>query len=203
MAAGMVRAIVGAAVWGATGVMAALPSAELRVTGKMAAPRCEVIVPEQGRYDLGKISAHSQTATPIALPPVTQTWRIRCDEATHLAVIPVDNRRGMTGVGAGAYFGLGYGEQSLGYYQLGVGAVRIDLADATAYTAGQPAMKGGLIPLVPGVRTSWQLPDTRLRSGRQFSMDITVFPWLTDGGSALAGGEKLEGAATLDFIFGL
>ncbi|EPM1538071.1 hypothetical protein [Serratia ureilytica] len=178
-------------------------SGELTVAGKMAASRCEVIAPNGGTYDFGKLTTDQSTAG-VVPAPMTQTWQVRCDGATYLAVEPEDNRAGTASRADAAHFGLGGdAARPLGYYRLTLSKAQIDRAPAVAYTAGQALSQAGGMSLMSGVRTQWQMPDNTARAGRQFAVDITVAPWLTQQSASLSDVVKLDGSVTMNFIFGL
>jgi hypothetical protein len=206
MKTGIFRAMAAASALLSGGALAAGMSGELRVTGTLAPSRCEIMAPNGGVYDFGRIAVAPgrADAQDRALAPMTQTWQIRCDGATYLAVEPEDNRVGTASREGAAHFGLG-GKlaRPLGYYRLTLSQPRIDSAPAAAYTAGVPRAAAGGMPLMPGARTQWRTPDNAARSGQQFAADITVSPWLAHQSGPVSEGEILDGSVTLNFIFGL
>lgn len=193
-----------------TGCLAGLPSTEIKVTGEIEPSRCEIIAPNNGVYDFGKIRWSSGLNGPMVLPAMTQSWRVRCGSAAYLDIIPEDNRAWAGGNMGRAYFSLGRrGSQTLGKYSLGISNSRIDRVAVRSRTAGQSTSQAGISLLVPGERTRWLVPDSvsqlsRLApAGRVFSLDITVSPQLTIPENAAAEAVSLDGSVTLDFAFGI
>ncbi|HGM5574382.1 TPA: DUF1120 domain-containing protein [Serratia marcescens] len=185
---------------------AGMPNGELQVTGKMAAPRCEMIVPNNGVYDLGKIDGRALAAGETALPPQTLTWQVRCDRAVPLAVVPQDNRASMARAARGSrevFFSLGSAARPLGYYRLSAGQARIDRAAVALQTVGEPMARSGRVPLLPGVRTFAVLPARGAAMGQWHSIDITVSPVLGTVDAAAVSGEPIDGSATLEFMFAI
>lgn len=200
----MFRGLAGAWVLLSTGGLAAGLSGEVTVVGNVTAARCEVIAPNDGIYDLGRIAVAEKAAGPMALPPVTRTWRVQCDNPTYLAVVPQDNRAGAARGAGSAEFGLGDERgKALGYFRLGVSRVLIDQAAVAAQTLGQPMSGAGITPLLAGTRTRWLMSDNTARAGQTFAADITVFPWLTMPERAVTDRVVFDGSVTLNFIFGL
>lgn len=193
------------------GVLAGMPSGEVKVIGQIESPRCEIVAPNNGVYDFGRIKRPRGSNNTFNLPAITQSWRVRCDSAAYLGITPQDNRFRPVGNAAASYFSLGVnGPRTLGIYRLGVSNARIDRAAVVPQTSGQPISRAGvagITPLIPGIRTSWLLPKnvTRARTlaGRLFSVDITIFPRLTLPENAATEAMSLDGSATLDFTFGI
>lgn len=198
-----------------TGCLAAgLPSTDIKVTGEIEPSRCEIIAPNNGVYDFGKIRWSNRFTNrfngPLILPAMTQSWRVRCGSAAYLDITPEDNRAWAGDNMGGAYFSLGRsGTQMLGKYRLGISNSRIDRTVVRSRVAGQPMPQTGISLLVPGERTRWLVPDSvsqvaRLApAGRVFSLDITVSPQLTIPENAAAEAASLDGSVTLDFTFGI
>lgn len=190
--------------------LAGMPSSDIKVVGEIASSRCEIVAPNNGVYDFGKIRLPSGSNGMITLPAITQSWRVRCDSAAYLEIIPEDNRVGASGNMAGGYFSFGgHGTQTLGKYRLGISNSQVDRAAVRSRTAGQPRSHADITPLVPGMRTRWLIPDnlpqlTRLApAGKVFSLDITVSPQLTIPKNAVTEAVSLDGSVTLDFAFGI
>lgn len=201
--------MVGATSLLSVGCLAAMPSGEVKVIGEIASPRCEIIAPNSGVYDFGRISRSSGTQGWINLPVITQSWRVKCSSAAYMDIIPQDNRfRPGADMGA-AYFSLGgNGTRTLGRYLLGVSNARIDQMAVIPQTSGQPTSRSGITTLVPGVRTRWLVPENNVTragssAGRLFSVDITVSPRLTLPDNEAVEAMSLDGSATLDFTFGI
>lgn len=184
--------------WGATGGM----NADITVTGDISASTCEIIAPNNGTYNFGKISATSGKSE--VLMPITQTWRVRCTGDTLLSIEPQDNRVGTASRNGAAYFGLGGDDaQPLGYYRLKLSQAKIGNQEAVAYTSGQAFSRNGDTYLMSGVRTQWLMPDRTTRMDKIYSIDITVSPWLEQDKLPLAEGGVLNGSVTLNFFYGL
>lgn len=176
----------------------------LTVSGGVSPARCEVLVPNNGVYDLGLINTLDSTLGPKALPPVTRTWRIRCDNPTTLAVIPEDNRATSAGSIGNTHFGIGGdGEASLGYFELGISRARTDQRAVMLKTAERPASGGGITPLLPDKRSQWVTEDNIVQAGKVFDVDITVYPWINPRTRMVMDQVKFDGSVTLNFIFGL
>ncbi|WP_411754907.1 hypothetical protein [Serratia sp. (in: enterobacteria)] len=193
-----------------TGCLAGLPSVEIKVAGEIEPSRCEIIAPNNGVYDFGKIRWPSRLNGPMTLPAMTQSWRVRCGSAAYLDIIPEDNRAWAGGNMGGAYFSLGRRDsQTLGKYMLGISNSRVDRVAVRSKTVGQPMSQAGISSLLPGKRTRWLIPDnvsqiTRLApAGRVFSLDITVSPQLTIPENVATEAVSLDGSVTLDFAFGI
>lgn len=178
--------------------------ADVKVSGKIASSRCEVIAPNNGLYDLGRIKTLDKVSGPVALPPVTRTWRVKCDHPTTLSVIPEDNRvTAARGIG-NTHFTFGNdGETSLGYFKLGISRAQIDNRQVMLKTAGQSISNGASTPLLPGIRTQWITKDEIVQAGNVFDVDITVFPWLNPRAKMVKNQLKVDGSVTLNFVFGL
>ena len=104
-------------VLGMAAAHAAPPTAELKVKGKLGVPICNITAPDNGVYDLGRISAvQVKPGTTItSLPTMSKTWIVNCDSPTYLSYRAIDNR---TATSSTINYGLGFinGTGKIGYY---------------------------------------------------------------------------------------
>ncbi|WP_431224736.1 hypothetical protein ACQ86O_07690 [Serratia sp. L9] len=203
----MLKKIAGATMLLSASCLAGMSPGEVKVVGEIILPRCEVIAPNNGVYDFGKIKLPENSNS---LPALTQSWRVKCDSAAYMDIIPEDNRSQSTGNHGAGYFSLGggRGSQSMGNYRLGISNARIDRTAVVPQTAGRPMARAGIMSLLPGKRTRWEMPANVMmragpQAGRIFSLDITVYPQLTLPENAATEAMSLDGSATLDFTFGI
>ncbi|MNG80284.1 hypothetical protein D3C79_389140 [compost metagenome] len=183
---------------------AGAPAVDIRVVGILAAPGCFVVAPNNGVYDLGTLPVTSGKSTKIALAPLSQTWRIQCEAETYLKLLATDNRAVVGTSSEPASYGLlgRSGGEALGYYY-------VEIANATVN--GKPARVlapggGDSARMRSGRPMGWWQGDVALHSGRLFSADITVYPFLTAAGAAKSRaleGETVDGSMTISFEFGL
>lgn len=188
-----------------SGSVLATTSTELTVSGTLSQPACNVIPPGNGTYDFGQIiPAAQQRSGGMTLPAITQTWQVRCDGETYLAVIPTDNRMSTRSKTGEHYFGLGNGENGkpLGYFQLSVAQTAVEAATVAPRNLGNNAVAHGGIPLKSGVRTDLLAQDRSRAGGRNYLLDITVMPYLA-GDVPVTETASLDGSVTLNFAFGL
>jgi len=189
------------------GHLAAAPTSELRVTGEVQHPGCVVISPKGGSYDFGALERESAAkGEVVALPAMTQAWRVRCDGAAYLAVTPMDNRMMTVSTPAETHFGLGTTSEgaALGYFQLGVTNARVDGSRAMLKTAhGEVLSSQGKALLSTGKRVEWRMVNDVRRGAKDYAMDITVTPYLALGNIDPASSAELDGSVTLNFDFGL
>ncbi|HGM6909885.1 TPA: hypothetical protein ACKQDN_002863 [Serratia marcescens] len=184
------------------------PAVEIRVVGNLAAPGCSVITPNNGVYDLGILPTSSAKSTAVALAPLRQTWRIQCEADTYLKLLSTDNR---AFAGGASKMPTSYnllapeGGDALGYYYVEISNATVNGKPARLLTQG-----GGdsatATRMRSGDRMEWGQAEGAMRSGRLFSADITIYPFLTTTGVAKSRtfeGEKLEGSMTMGFEFGL
>ncbi|MGF6192506.1 DUF1120 domain-containing protein [Serratia sp. 2723] len=194
----------------------AAPSAEIKVTGELITPTCDVTLNKNGVFDYGKIN---QTLINDKQPTslgndLNDTVKVQCSAPTPLTFKLTDNRLGTASMAGSKYFGLGNvnGSGKLGYYTLNTGAGFVD---------GQPAAiivvsPNGTISGAPmsstlehsGQRLGWRAMGnpTELAIGKQFELPLTSKAFLAKK-SEMQGGisedVSLDGSATLEFGFGL
>lgn len=188
-----------------SGQLQAVPSAELKVSGKITYSGCSVIAGNNGVYDYGNVGNYGATDKARILPTLKQTWQVRCDGDTSLAVVPTDNRAATRSVVDPRHFGLGnvVGGQSIGYFLLGLSHASVNGQRAALQARGPASVLPGTeIALVSGERTDWVFPDNRRAQGRVYVMDISVMPVLA-ADIPVTDKTVLDGSVTLNFIFGL
>jgi hypothetical protein len=191
------------------GHLAAAPVSELRVIGEVRQPGCVVIPPNGGSYDFGTIPRVSASnGEIIALPSMTLTWQVRCDDAAYLAVTPMDNRMMTVSSRAETHFGLGATSEgvALGYFQLGVTNAQVDGSRAMLKTPHGEALSSqrSAALLATGKRVEWgMVNDVRRGAAKDYAMDITVTPFLAPGNIDSTSPAELDGSVTLNFDFGI
>ncbi|CQJ65199.1 DUF1120 domain-containing protein [Yersinia enterocolitica] len=197
---------------GMTAAHAAPPTAELKVKGKLSVPTCNVMAPDGGVYDLGKISAtniKSGVAT-TALTPITKTWTITCDADTYLTYTPQDNRSGSESASGGHNYGLGLvnGTGKIGYYTVKMSNAKIDnvASNIVCIQPGQAADCTTMSNVLKGELQGWSNADKSLKAGKTFSADLEVSAVLA-GSTTMAGpiteDSKIDGSMTMNFAFGI
>ncbi|WP_145518233.1 DUF1120 domain-containing protein [Yersinia mollaretii] len=187
------------------------PTAELKVVGSLKVPGCTIVAPDNGVYDLGRLSSSlikSGTAT-TTLPAITKNWTVNCDAETYLNFTPIDNRKASTSVPSTTNFGMGSvnGTGKIGYYtaQMKNGTVNgkpsnVFSSASTAFAATTTAN------LTTGLRTGWSSAANTQSVGKVFTADIMVIPVLagtTTMGGPITEDAKIDGSLTMNFAFGI
>ncbi len=194
---------------------AATPTADLKVKGKLGVPTCTVIAPDNGVYDLGKISATNikSGTTTTALPTVTKTWVTTCDTETYLTYTVQDNRSGSESATGGGNYGLGFvnGTGKIGYYTFLMTNPKVDNVSANIRCDGPP--ESGAEPnctttsrMYKNYTQGWSNADNSLKAGKTFSIDIAVHTVLA--GAATMNGPvtedtQIDGSTTINFAFAI
>ncbi|CNG96085.1 MULTISPECIES: DUF1120 domain-containing protein [Yersinia] len=199
-------------VLGMAAAHAAPPTAELKVKGKLSVPTCNVIAPDGGIYDLGKISAaniKSGTTTTV-LTPIKKTWTITCDAETYLSYKHLDNRSESASHVSTSSYGLGFvnGTGKIGYYTIIMSNAKIDNATSNlvciALDGSSPCTTTS--NLVKGEVHAWANADKSLKAGKTFSADLEVSAVLA-GTTTMNGpineDTQIDGSMTLNFAFGI
>ncbi|MHA7847530.1 DUF1120 domain-containing protein [Serratia sp. D1N4] len=199
------------------GAQAVAPVAELKVAGKINVPTCSISVPDNGVYDLGKVSsALVQPAAKTSLPPLMKSWVVTCDSQTYLTITPTDNRSDsvvITTPGAGVtnHYGLGFvnGTGKIGAFQphiantSTVDGVRVALCKGIP---GQCTLQAASTYLSKGNQVSWATANNQLQAGKVFRADISIYPDLASSeimNGALTDKTKIDGSMTLSFAFAI
>ena len=170
---------------------------ELKVTGELTKPGCQIEATKQGVYELGKLE---RVASMRALPSMTQTWKISCESETYLSMTPLDNRHGISTTDF--MLNDSYGNV-VGSYQMRVGNIRVDQNTKMMGLIGQQSKSSNI--LQPSTRTDWLSADGARQAGSTFTVDITILPQISVPESVMANAELIvfNGATTLNFMFGL
>ncbi|EPN2807056.1 DUF1120 domain-containing protein [Serratia marcescens] len=188
------------------GHLAAAPMLEVQVLGDIQHPGCTVMAPNGGTYDFGTVARTTTTrGGVVALPVITQTWRVRCEGDAYLSVTPVDNRQATRNVSDSIHFGLGHTADghALGYFRMGVSNARQGTASAVLLTLGEGRAPYAQAFLTTGKRTEWGGENGLRRSAHEYAVDITVMPYVSVGEEAMPSTVALDGSVTLNFTFGI
>lgn len=170
---------------------------ELKVTGELTKPGCQIEATKQGVYELGKLERAASTRI---LPSMTQAWIISCESETYLSITPLDNRHGISTTDF--MLNDSYGNV-VGSYQMRVDNIKVDQLPKMMGLAGQQSKSSNT--LQPSTRTDWLAVDGARQAGSTFAVDITVLPHIDVPKSVMASGEPIvfNGVTTLSFMFGL
>ncbi|CNE86877.1 beta-fimbriae major subunit [Yersinia rohdei] len=190
---------------------AATPTAELKVIGTLTVPSCTIIAPDEGVYDLGRLSSSlvkSGTAT-TALTEQTKTWTVNCDADTYLNFTPVDNRAASASAVATNNFGLGNVNETgkIGYYNTVIKQGTVDGKASNLFSSATSTFAvATAVFLTTGLRTGWSSAANTQSSGKVFTADIAVRPYLagtTGMGGPITEDVKIDGSLTMNFAFGI
>lgn len=203
-------AAVSAALVGATVAHAAPPTADLKVTGKLAVPGCTVTTANDGAYDFERISAAmikpGTTGTPLS--PISQPWTITCDALTFMSFSVIDNRAATSAAAGATFFGLGAvnGTGKLGSYTVQLENPTVDGTKSNTYATSGTTFTGATTAyLGTNTKHGWASGNTQL-AGKVFSADLKVTPTLagtTTMNGPVTDTVDLDGSLTLNFAFGL
>ncbi|BEM64672.1 DUF1120 domain-containing protein [Serratia sp. IR-2025] len=193
--------------------LAAGPSAEIKVTGELTAPTCDVTLPQGGVFDFGSISHTLVSATqPTSLGHAGGSYMtVNCSMETPLTFRVVDNRLGTASISGSKYLGLGNvnGSGKLGYYTLNAKMPQIDgrLGSMFGTTNGTIGSLSSDIPLEHGKRFGWAPSgQQKLAIGKKFEVMMVAEAFLAkkaDMQGGIGDDVKLDGSTTLEFGFGL
>ncbi|CAI1517301.1 TPA: DUF1120 domain-containing protein [Serratia fonticola] len=193
----------------------AAPSAEIKVTGELITPTCDVTLDKNGVFDYGKINQtliNDKQATSLG-NALDDTVKVQCSAPTLLTFKLTDNRLGTASMAGNKYFGLGNvnGNGKLGYYTL---------KGQIGYVDGEPASiivvsPNGTISSAPqpsafehDQRLGWRKMayPTELAVGKNFELPLNLEAFLAKK-SEMQGGisedVNLDGSATIEFGFGI
>ncbi|WP_406902917.1 DUF1120 domain-containing protein [Serratia marcescens] len=193
-------------------VNAAGMSPEISIKGDMSAPGCTIIPPNNGEYNLGKISSNIvRENEEVALTSVSggQSWQVQCDAATYLSFTVVDNREGTASKEGTTNFGLGPVNEKgkLGYYRVKMFNPIVDGSMSSIYsTSGSQFSAVKEVYLDKGKTMGWAASDNQQAAGKRFSAYLDVQPVLAsakDMNGPIADSSKLDGAMTMNFSFGI
>ncbi len=192
---------------------AAPPVAELKVKGQLVVPVCTVAASDDGVYDFGKQSATLVKPNAYTnLTPMVKTWTVTCDAETYLNLTPTDNRADSTSAVANANFGLGKvnTDGKIGYYTATMSKATVDNTSTSLFSTRNNVIASADVAattaIATGGRSGWAASSTTQKSGKVFSADITVQPYLAS--SAIMQGPitddtNLDGSLTLSFAYGI
>ncbi|MBC3232067.1 DUF1120 domain-containing protein [Serratia fonticola] len=190
---------------------AAAPTAELKVTGTLTVPSCEIAAADDGVYDLGKLSATLvKPAATTTLNPISKTWTITCDADTYLNFSPVDNRAASSAAVATTNFGMGMvnGTGKIGYYTAQMRNATVDGKTSGLFTSASPTFTAyTTASITTGQRSGWaNSTGNQQQSGKVFAAEIVVTPELaslTSMNGAITDDANIDGSMTLNFAFGI
>ncbi|EPN2807054.1 DUF1120 domain-containing protein [Serratia marcescens] len=199
------------------GSIAALPSAEIQVTGLLITPACEVdvgpgLVADYVSINHTMIDATKPTSLGLNnLGPGNGKVKVTCDAETTLSFGVTDNQLGTASVAGSQNFGLGNVNQTgkLGYYTITAQEAWVNSVPQSLFvtTDGTVTTPVGVLKLEHGKRFGWADSGSRTMSvGKSFEMRLLVEAFLARKGDMHGGvGEdtKLDGSTTLNFGFGL
>lgn len=192
--------------------LAAGMSPELKVTGQMAVPSCEVSLDNEGVFDLGKIA--SSMIKPTQTSPLTTKVGIvtvDCGAETYLNFNVVDNREGTASTVNSTYFGLGNvnGTGKLGYYSIMLAGGSVDGIASNVFSApkGSTSFTATTSVAVDKNKVSgWATSHSVQNSGKRFTGNLQLTPVLASSasmGGPITEGVTLDGSATLNFVYGI
>ncbi|HFO2533852.1 TPA: fimbrial assembly protein [Yersinia enterocolitica] len=195
-------------VLGMAAAHAAPPTAELKVKGKLGVPICNITAPDNGVYDLGRISAvQVKPGTTISsLPTMSKTWIVNCDSPTYLSYRAIDNRTASrSDTSSTINYGLGFinGTGKIGYYTVLVDTPTVDGKKTFMYAPGKLA--GDSFYMAPSDDPYIFSNNAAIAtSGKSFGINMTVIPRLA-GTSTMNGSVtedvNIDGSATIIFAF--
>ncbi|MBH2784552.1 hypothetical protein I5L25_22400 [Serratia marcescens] len=178
------------------------PAAELSVNGEFKSPQCTIQSPNNGEYDIGKVSDKAKLDG-RNLSGMTQTWRVICDTDMMMHVTPTDNRVGKDRVADPERFGLwaGDGIGTVGFYYLEFTDASVDGAPAKMQMADSTMGRAQT-----GRSLTWIKENGEPANGKVFSVNITVLPQIS--GLNVMKEERTEkvnfgGSVTLSFNYGV
>ncbi|MEW5494391.1 hypothetical protein ABGT23_01885 [Enterobacter cloacae] len=187
-------------------------SPEITIKGDMSAPGCTINTPNNGQYELGKISASIiRDSDEVSLPSPNggMNWTVQCEAATFLSFQVVDNREGTASKEGSTHFGLGpiNGEGKIGYYRVKMFMPKVDSSAASLYTtSGSTFDAVKEVYLEKGKTMGWASGNNEQALGTSFSAYLDVLPVLAsskDMNGPVADSSKIDGAMTMNFSFGL
>ncbi|OVZ89769.1 fimbrial assembly protein [Yersinia frederiksenii] len=192
---------------------AATPTTELKVKGKIGVPSCTVIAPNNGVYDMGRLSATNVKAgtTVTVLPEMKKNWTITCDSTTYLSLSSVDNRlASVSDTTSTRNYGLGNINRTgkIGFYTVILSNASVDGTSTSMYyrVGTGAATLGTSLYLVNGYTYGWSNSTSTANFGKTFSADIAVTPTLA-GTSTMNGpiteDSNIDGSLTMNFSFGI
>ncbi|MBH1922352.1 DUF1120 domain-containing protein [Serratia surfactantfaciens] len=196
----------------AGGSLAAGPSAEIKVTGELVAPTCEVKLPNDGVFDYGSIN-HTKISRDKAVS-LGRTgggfMEVKCDAETPMTFNVIDNRLG-TASEAGKTFGLGNVNATgkLGFYAIMVYLPKVDGKNAKLFMTPDSTISSTDVSLFleHGKRVGWSpASGNTLAIGKNFTAEMAVEAYLAKSGDMHGGvgdDTHLDGSTTLEFGFGL
>lgn len=187
------------------------PTSKLKVIGTLTVPSCTVIAPNDGVYDIGKLSSSLVKAGIVmtSLTSMTKTWTVNCDADTYLNFIPIDNRAASASIVSPAAFGLGYvnGTGKIGYYTARMKNAIVDGKASSVFTTNNSSFTAAYTTdLINGMRTGWSFANNLQSTGKVFTADIVVVPVLagtTTMRGPLTDDAKIDGSLTMNFAFGI
>ncbi|MBH1922351.1 DUF1120 domain-containing protein [Serratia marcescens] len=193
-------------------VSAASMSPELKVKGQMAVPSCEVVIANDGVFDLGKLSNTLINSTAsTALAKSQKQLAVNCEAETFLNFTVVDNREGTASVTGGTHFGLGgvNGAGKLGYYKVSVLNATVNALSSSLYSVKKGTTTFSAASSVYIDKNNvigWAKSGNVQNSGKIFSAVLEVEPYLAstkDMNGPITDNVKLDGSSTLSFAYGI
>ncbi|WP_337261695.1 MULTISPECIES: DUF1120 domain-containing protein [unclassified Serratia (in: enterobacteria)] len=196
---------------------AAETTAELKVQGSIDIPTCTVAAPDNGVYDLGKLSSSLVSASATtSLAPMTKTWSVTCDSQTYLSITSTDNRAATASQTAPnlTNFGLGYinGTGKIGYYTV---SMRNGFVDGVARSIYYGAKGSSTLTAAPaGIgyflgstnRYGWSDTNAVPVAGRVFTADMRIIPVLASTATMngpVTDSSMIDGSMTINFSFAI
>lgn len=192
------------------GSLAAGPSAEIKVTGELVAPKCAINSPDM-TFNYGDTINPMliNDKAPVSLGMASAvTLTVECDAQTSLTFGVTDNRLGTASMSGSKYFGLGNinGSGKLGHYVIQASRPMVDQRPAGTFVGTIQAPQYS-VNLEHGKRSGWAQQAQRLLAiGQTFSLDVSTEAFLAKRGDMHGGvgdDTALDGSATLEFGFGL
>lgn len=206
--------------------MAEAPVAELKVTGMLEVPGCDVTVDgadavsAPAEYDAGTITPDQikPGAGTTALPDIEKIWTISCTGKTYLTFQARDEKDQTPTVNTNTAYGLGNvnNDGKLGYYEIWMSNGEVDVENTGTFTASNvfyaagTSIYGGAATWVYNQKLNykmgWSNTSGAMNAAHVFRAKLTVKPTLA-GTTAMKGpvtdNTSLDGLATLTFSFGL
>lgn len=201
---------------GMTAAQATAPTSELTVIGTLAIPSCTILAPNDGIYDIGKLSSSlikpgtvTAHAAMTALTPMTKKWVVTCDADTYLNFTPVDNRDASRHLAYTDTFGLGHVNSTgkIGYYVVWMKNGTVDGKVSQFFSSDTGTFSpNSEVALYNNRVTGWASAANIQTVGKVFATDIMVSPYLagtTDMNGPITDNTAIDGSMTMSFAFGI
>lgn len=194
------------------GTMASSPIANIKVTGSITPPTCqvnggsEIDLEYKFTIDRNMFSENEK----LKLTEMTKNLVVTCDASTYLSLVPIDQRQ--DSIYGGYSFGLGFfngsKKEKIGSYEITMKNAKVKETESSPFKDAKIRIfsaVGDVIPLTTGTRVAWAQAGggNNLQQGQVFSADFTVEPVLNPLFKSSWSDEYLDGHTVLAFSFSL